>query len=94
MFTSTMESRQGCPYRLLAAMDYTTGPTPLHRNTFVGQLRAVVLQQGEGASSARYFLSQAVYGLAHRASDDFGTQPPSVAVSGACGKICFCQVDG
>jgi hypothetical protein len=44
MFTSTMESRQGCPYRLLAVMDYTTGPTPLHGNTFVGQLRAVVLQ--------------------------------------------------
>jgi len=33
----------------------------------------------EGASSARYFLSQAVYGLAHRAPDDFGTHPQRIA---------------
>jgi hypothetical protein len=63
MFTSTMESRQGCPYRLLAAMDYTTGPTPLHGNTLEDNCEQL--------------------------SYNF-----SVAVSGACGKICFCQVDG
>jgi len=42
-----------------------------------GQLLAVVLQPGEGASSALRNLSQAVYGLAHRAPDDFGTHPTS-----------------